>query len=198
MAEAYTEFDEMACVELDGMFLDGRNPGVATMRARQIINCPHIFDIKERTAKHQYLEGIAQKGMVVFGSMPEEVEANAEILREQGLKVGVMHGGVSHARRVEIDLAYNAGELDAICATPAVAATGWNWQRTKVIVFTSLSYSDSTVEQAITRGEREAREEHLMIYFLEYAKSVDQKVRKIVVKKEQLTETVMADVKGLS
>tara|TARA_Y100001970_G_scaffold292659_2_gene434918 strand:- start:1424 stop:2803 length:1380 start_codon:yes stop_codon:yes gene_type:complete len=198
MAEAYNEFDEMACVELDGMFLDGSNPGVATMRARQIINCPHIFDIKERTAKHEYLEGLAQEGMVVFGSMPEEVEANAELLREQGLKVGVMHGGVSHEKRVEIDRAYNAGELDAICATPAVAATGWNWQRTKVIVFTSLSYSDSNVEQAIKRGEREARDENLMIYFLEYANSVDQKVRKIVVKKEKLTETVMTDVKGLS
>ena len=198
MKEAYDEFEEMACVELDGMFLDGSNPGVATMRARQIINCPHIFDIKERTAKHEYLEGLAQKGMVVFGSMPEEVEANAEILREQGLRVGVMHGGVSHKKRVEIDKMYNEGELDAICATPAVAATGWNWQRTDVIVFTSLSYSDSNVEQAIKRGEREARDKHLMIYFLEYAKSVDQKVRKIVVKKENLTATVMTDVKGLS
>ena len=197
MREAYVEFEEMACVELDGMFLDGSNPGVATMRARQIINCPHIFDIKERTPKQQYLEGVAQKGMVVFGSMPEEVEANAEILREQGLRVGVMHGGVSHAKRVEIDEQYRSGELDAICATPAVAATGWNWQRTKIIVFTSLSYSDSNVEQAIKRGEREARDEHLMILFLEYAKSVDQKVRKIVVKKEQLAETVMSGVKGL-
>ena len=198
MAEAYNEFQEMACVELDGMFLDGSNPGVATIRARQIINCPHIFDIKERTAKHEYLEGLAQEGMVVFGSMPEEVEANAEILREQGLRVGVMHGGVSHKKRVEIDQQYNDGELDAICATPAVAATGWNWNRTKIIVFTSLSYSDSNVEQAIKRGEREARDEHLMIYFLEYEKSVDQKVRKIVVKKENLTETVMSGVKGLS
>jgi len=198
MLEAYTEFEEMACVELEGMFLDGSNPGVATMRARQIINCPHIFDIKERTAKHDYLEGLAQPGMVVFGSMPEEVEANAEILRELGLSVGVMHGGVSNAKRVEIDRAYVAGELDVICATPAVAATGWNWQRTKIIVFTSLSYSDSNVEQAIKRGEREARDEHLQVYFLEYLKSVDQKVRKIVVKKENLSHTVMENVKGLS
>ena len=198
MAEAYREFEMMACVELDNMFLEGTNPGVAAMRARQIINCPHVFGIEEKTPKQQYLEGVVEPGTVVFGSMPEEVEAAAQVIRDMGLTVGVMHGGVSHAKRVEIDQAYQAGELDVICATPAVAATGWNWQRTKIIIFLSLDYSDSNVSQAIRRAEREARDEHLLIYFLEYANSVDQKVRKIVVKKENLTQSVMANVKGIS
>jgi Helicase conserved C-terminal domain len=198
MEEAYREFEAMACVELDNMFLEGANPGVATMRARQIINCPHIYGIDEKTPKQAYLEGLAQKGMVVFGSMPEEVEAAARILREAGLKVGVMHGGVSHKKRVEIDLDYQAGRLDAICATPAVSATGWNWQRTDVIVYMSLDYKDSNIEQSIKRGERELREHPLNIYFLEYEDSVDQRVRKIVLQKENLTLSVMGDVKGQS
>lgn len=198
MKEAYDEFEQMACVELDNMFLDGSNPGVAAMRARQIINCPHIFNIDEKTPKQQYLEGLAEPGTVVFGSMPEEVEAAAKVLRDMDLKVGVMHGGVSHKKRVEIDRAYQDGELDCICATPAVASTGWNWQRTKTIVYLSLDYQDSNVEQSIRRGERELREVPLKIFFLEYEDSVDQKVRKIVVKKENLTETVMSNVKGLS
>lgn len=198
MEEAYREFEQMACVELDNMFLEGSNPGVATMRARQIINCPHIFGIEEKTPKQAYLEGIAEKGTVVFGSMPEEVEAAAAVLRDMDLKVGVMHGGVSHKKRVQIDADYQAGRLDAICATPAVAATGWNWQRTNVIVYMSLDYKDSNVEQSIKRGERELREKPLNIYFLEYEDSVDQRVRKIVVKKENLTASVMTNVKGLS
>jgi hypothetical protein len=195
MEEAYREFEQMACVELDNMFLEGSNPGVAAMRARQIINCPHIFGIDEKTPKQQYLEGIAESGTVVFGSMPAEVDAAAAILREMDLKVGVMHGEVSHKKRVQIDKDYRDGILDCIVATPAVAATGWNWQRTKNIVYLSLDYKDSNVEQSIKRGERELRELPLNIYFLEYEDSVDQKVRKIVVKKENLTESVMKGVK---
>lgn len=198
MEEAYREFEQMACVELDNMFLEGSNPGVATMRARQIINCPHVFGIDEKTPKQAYLEGLAQKGMLVFGSMPEEVEAAAQVLRGLGLKVGVMHGGVSHAKRVQIDTDYQNGKLDAICATPAVSATGWNWQRTQVIVYLSLDYRDSNLEQSIKRSERELRDSPVNIYFLEYADSVDQRVRKIVLKKENLTMSVMQGVKGLS
>lgn len=198
MSEAYREFEAMACVELDNMFLEGSNPGVAAMRARQIINCPHIFGIDERTTKQDYLAGIAEPGTVVFCSMPEEAEAAAKVLREQDLRVGVMHGGVSHKKRVQIDKDYREGKLDCICATPAVASTGWNWQRTKVIVYMSLDYQDSNLEQSIKRGERELRERPLDIYFLEYEDSVDQKVRKIVLKKENLTDSVMSGVEGLS
>lgn len=198
MKEAYVEFEQMACVELDNMFLEGSNPGVAAMRARQIINCPQIFGLDEKTPKQQYLEGIAEKATTVFCSMPDEAEAAANILRAMGLKVGVMHGGVSHKKRVEIDRAYQSGELDCVCATPAVASTGWNWQHTKNVVYMSLDYRDSNLEQSIRRGERELRTAPLNIWFLEYENSVDQKVRKIVEKKENLTVSVMENVKGLS
>lgn len=196
MKEAYEEFEMMAFVELDGMLLDGSNPGVATMRARQIINCPQTFGIEEKSAKQEYVEGIAEAGTVVFSSMPAEVEANAALLRSIGLEVGVMHGGISDKERNRVDVAYQAGELDCICATPAVSSTGWNWQRTKNIIYTSLDYMDSNLEQSIKRGERELRDEPLNIWFLEYKNSVDQKVRKIVYAKENLTESVMGGVKG--
>lgn len=198
MEEAYREFEHMACVELDGMFFDGSNPGVATMRARQIINCPSKFGINEKTPKQEYVEGIAEPATLLFGSMPEEVEQYAELLRQNDLKVGVIHGGVSRTQRDEIDQAYQAGELDVICATAVTAGFGYNWQRTKTIIYTSLDYQDSNVEQSIKRGERELRDTPLNIYFLEYEDSVDQRVRKIVVKKENLTQTVMGNVKGLS
>lgn len=198
MAEAYAEFESMACVELEDMFLEGSNPGVATLRARQIINVPHIFGIDERTPKQEYVEGLAEPATLVFGSMPEEVEKYAEVLRKNDLKVGVIHGGVSRKKRNEIDLAYQAGELDVICATAVTAGFGFNWQRTKNIIYTSLDYQDSNLEQSIKRGEREKRDHPLNIYFLEYEDSVDQRVRKIVVKKENLTTLVMTDVKGLS
>ena len=154
MGEAYDQFANMACLELDNTFIDGSNPGVAAMRARQIINCPHVFGIDEQTPKQDYLEGIVEPKTLVFGSMPEEVEAAAKVLRAKGLNVGVMHGGVSSKKRVEIDEQYVSGELDVICATPAVAATGFNWQQTKNIVYLSLDYRDSNVNKAFV----EARE----------------------------------------
>lgn len=198
MGEAYREFEQMACVELDNMFLEGSNPGVATIRARQIINVPHTFGIDEKTPKQAYVEGIAEPATLIFGSMPEEIERYAEILRKNDLKVGVIHGGVSRKKRDEIDVAYQNGSLDVICATAVTAGFGYNWQRTKNIIYTSLDYQDSNLEQSIKRGEREKRDHPLNITFLEYEDSVDQKVRKIVLKKENLTHLVMDDVKGVS
>lgn len=195
MAEAYSEFEAMAFVELDGLMLDGTNPGVATLRARQLLNCPHIFGLDQKTPKQEYVEGIAEPGTLIFGSMPEEVESYARVLREAGLKVGVIHGEVSRANRDRIDQQYQDGELDVICATAVTAGFGYNWQRTKNIIYTSLDYQDSNLEQSIKRGEREKREFPLNIWFLEYEQSVDQKVRKIVLKKENLTNSVMENVK---
>lgn len=201
MAAAYQEFAEMAVLELEESFLDGSSPGVAAIRARQILAHPETFGLcdgevsgkDERLAIHA-ADHIEDGGLLVFAALIPEVERSAQVLRDVGLRVGVIHGGVSPDKRSDIDEAYQAGLLDAVCATTDTAGVGYNWQRTRTIVIPSLGYGDDSLEQAIRRGERELREHPLRIIQLQYEDSIDQHVEKIVKKKAELTDTVMKDV----
>lgn len=199
MREAYDEFGSLACLELENSILSGENPGVATLRSRQIIGHPETMGLckGEMSGKDQILEGHAEDmldydpGFIVFASLVPEVERNAALLENIGMRVGLMTGETSDKERNRIDQAYRNGELDAISATQAVAGTGWNWQRTGHMVHTSLSYLDSNLEQSIKRGEREARKVPLRVSILEYENSVDQPIRKIILAKEELARSVL-------
>ena len=201
MYEAYKEFHDLAYMELENLVLDGTNPGVATIRARQIMAHPETMGLckGEISGKDQMLMGYAEEaadtggGIVAYASLVPEVERNAQILRNAGLTVGMMHGGVSPKSRDMIDQMFQNGELDAISASPATASTGYNWQRSKHMVYTSLDYRDSNLEQSIKRGERELREEPLRVTILQYDNSVDQQIMKIINAKDMLAHTVLSN-----
>lgn len=44
-----------------------------------------------------------------------------------GFKVGLINGTVSAKKRGEIDLAFQAGELDIVVASPATASVRFKW-----------------------------------------------------------------------
>lgn len=199
MREAYDEFGSLACLEVENSILDGTNPGVATIRARQIMGHPETMGLckGETPAKDDILMGHALDladyggGLIAFASLVPEVFRNAKTIAEAGLSVAVMTGDTSDKERNRIDQAYVDGKLDAISATQAVAATGWNWQRTRHMVHTSLSYIDSNLEQSIKRGERELRQEPLRISIFQYENSVDQAIMKVVLAKDELAKSVL-------
>lgn len=200
MREAYKEFGDLAFLQLENNFLDGTNPGVAVMRARQIMGHPETFGLckGEISGKDQMVMGYAQEAadtggnLIVYASLVPEVERNARILRSTGMRVGVMHGEVPPKVRDKIDLMYQDGSLDALSLSPAVGSTGWNWQRTNHMVYTSLDYQDSNLEQSIRRGEREKRESALRVSILQYEDSIDQQILKIINKKDALARTVLS------
>lgn len=201
MFTAYKEFEEMAILELEQSFLDGSLPGVNAIRCRQILGHPETFGLceGETSGKDQRLEihgydHVGEGGLLVFSPLVPEVERAAKVLEACGLKVGVIHGGVSAERRSQIDQGYRDGEIDAICATYVTAGTGYNWGRTKTIIQLSFPYGDDEVEQAIRRSERSIRDHPVRVISMEYENSIDQKVKKVVAKKAELTNLVMENV----
>jgi hypothetical protein len=199
MRRLYDEFGALAMLQLENYLLDGSNPGVAVIRARQIIGHPETMGLckNEVAGKDEMLMGYADEaastggGLVAYASLVPEVERNANILRASGMRVGMMHGGIPPKNRDIIDQMFQAGDLDALSCSPAVAATGYNWQRSKHMVYTSLDYKDSNLEQSIKRGEREARDEPLRVSILQYEDSVDHQIMKIIKAKDELARTVL-------
>jgi SNF2-related domain/Helicase conserved C-terminal domain len=203
----YEEFEVAALLDLEKFWLDGSNPGTGFLRARQLLDHPESFPDLSGTgfmdvlqgavsAKHErlelHLEDAAANGhpIIVYAALRPHQELIAAQATRLGLRVGQINGSVSQQDRVRIDRAFQAGTINCIIASPATADVGFNWQfcgETEVnhIVFASLDYDDSTVEQAVRRAVRRQRSSALRVTVLLYNTRVDWRILQIVKQKSQ-------------
>jgi ERCC4-related helicase len=198
--KAYEEFEETALLELEESFLEGSLPGVHLIRCRQLMEHPQTFgaplDQIKLTGKEErllvHLASIKETGkpLLIFSALVPSQERIVKICEEQGLRVGLINGNVSAKKRSQIDLAFQAGELDVVVASPATASVGFNWGHVDTVIFMSVDYMDSSFLQGYRRAMRGVRKTPLLIYVMEYENSVDQRIFKIVETKSALATEV--------
>ncbi len=204
--EIYDQFKDAAFLELEKFFLDGTQPGVAFIRARQIMEHPNVFpdlsggegtvDIMkgsrpgklERLDIHFEDHTRTGKPVIVYAALkPQQLQILA-LAKSYGLKAEVINGDVTPKRRGEIDEAFRKGELNCIIASPAVADVGFNWQfcgdqEVDHMIFASLDFLDTTVLQAYRRAIRGKRGKPLRITVLLYEDSLDNRITWIIYEK---------------
>lgn len=198
--KAYEEFEETALLELEESFLEGSLPGVHLIRCRQLMEHPQTFGApldeidltgkEERLLVHLSTAKETGKPLLIFAALVPSQERIVEICRKQGLRVGLINGNVSARRRGEIDIAFQSGELDVVVASPATASVGFNWGHVDTVIFMSVDYMDSSFLQGYRRAMRGVRKTPLLIYVMEYEKSVDQRIFQIVETKSALAGEV--------
>lgn len=190
--EAYKEFEEFAFLELEDedKNLEAPNQGVHTMRCSQIMAHPHTFGLgEELTGKQEAvlihaLDHVAKKSrFIVYATLQPEQERLYQILKKEGVRVGLINGTVSTAQRDRVDVAFQNGELDGIVCSPETTAVGYNWGFVNHIIFASIDYRDVNFQQAVRRAIRGKRDVPLWVTILEYEDSIDQKKFKIVNRK---------------
>lgn len=208
MVEAYEEFHEAAMLELsDGSILDGSLPGVASIRARQILAHPESFGLctGEVSGKDERLEihvadAVARgEQLLIFSVHVAEQERIVKLLQKMGRRVGLMNGQTSGAKRNKLDLAFTGLDengtfvgptLDDMVGSPQVMAVGWNWQHVDHVIGVSLDYRDTDWLQAYRRANRGTRTKTLRCSIMQYADSVDLRVLEIIEQKSVLANKV--------
>lgn len=225
---AYDEFEETALLELEDTWLDGSfSKAVHIIHCRKIMEHPQTLgaplDAIKTTGKEErlkvHLEDCKQSGkpMIVFAALVAQIERAADIARQMGLRVGVIHGGVSTNKRFEIDEQFRAGKIDVVIASPATTAVGYNWGHVDTMIFMSLDYMDSSFRQGYRRAIRGVRGKPLLIYILQYedceiedrifdivqrkadmANDVDETVTKIDIKPKRAAKTAAPLPKSMS
>lgn len=210
--EQYRKFEKEALLELEDRFMDGSVPGVNTIRCRQImahpedVSLPILWNDKgkpikfktynllgknEMTGKEQRLEVhlndhlLSGKPLVIYAALVPEQIRIYKLCEKMGFRVGLMNGMVSDKARAVLDKKFIAGELDIIVGSPLTSAVGWNWGFVDHIIFASLDYMDTNLIQAIRRAIRGKRNKPLLVTFLEYARSIDQRIFQIVKRKSE-------------
>jgi hypothetical protein len=192
---AYDEFHEQAMLELmDGRVLDGTMPGVAIIRATQIMAHPETMGIAvgQVTPKDRRLMEYACEGrpILVFSAAQPEQERLVQRLEEVGLKAGLINANVPMKHRGAIDLDFRNGKLDAIVGSGPTVAVGYNWERADHVIGVSWDYKDVNFVQAYRRASRGTRTSVLRVSSLVYSGSVDFRKLDILADKSQLANRV--------
>lgn len=192
----YDRFHKEAMLELeDGSFLDGTLPGVALIRARQILAHPETMKLngkEEWTPKDERLlvhlaEG---KKCLIFAALQPEQERILRLCKEQGLRAEMINGNVSDRNRDRINDLAEAGKLDVIVASGPTVAVGYNWECFDHVIFASIDYMDVNILQAYRRADRGTRKSTLRVTFIQYRDSIDQRQYQIVKAKSELANRV--------
>lgn len=209
----YDQFERDAYLELEQFMIDGTMPGVATIRARQIMEHPNQFrDLRdpegklglppvdimpgERPAKLEamelHFENHNRRGtpVIVFAALIPQQEQIATLAAKMGRRVALLNGETSMKRREQIDLDYQAGKIDTVVASAPCAAVGFNWQfcgdvETDHVIMSSLTYMHSDFIQGYRRAVRRNRTKPLRVTTQAYLDSVDLKVMTINVRKSR-------------
>lgn len=200
----YDKFEETALLELDRFFVDGTQPGVGFLRARQIMEHPNEFpdltdpeakiftDIlpgsmpaKEAAIEVHFADHVRNnKPVIVFSAMKPQQRRIAALADRMGMTVAIMNGDTSAKQRAAIDEGFRQGRIQVLVCSPRVASVGFNWQfwggqEVDHMIFASLDFLDTTFFQAYRRAMRGKRSTPLRITVLEYRKSLDQRVFEI-------------------
>lgn len=188
-SKVYKTLEATALIELEDSFVDAGNPAVAAMRARQVLACPELFEIKGVTPKDEALEvHIADhiksgERLVIFSALTHEQERIVKMITKLGGTVGHINGTVSNVQRQTIDANFCAGALQFIVASPATAGIGYNWSFLKTVIFASVDYTDDSFIQAYRRGIRGVRSEAMLILVLKYEGTVENRILEIIDRK---------------
>lgn len=198
MREKYDEFHEMAMLELEDGFLDGSLPGVATIRARQIMAHPETMGLcrGEETAKDERLRvhvtDAIERGeqLLIFSVHVAEQERIVRLLQGMGRRVGLFNADTTTAERARLDKAFRLGEINDIVGSPETMSVGWNWEHVNHVIFASMDYTDVTFLQAYRRASRGTRTSTLRVTILLYEDSLDYRVLDINYNKSVIANKV--------
>ncbi len=193
--EAYDQFEAQAMLELsDGSIIDGNSPGVAQMRARQILAHPEtmISGVSEWTPRDDRIAVHLAEGKktLIFSALKPEQERLVALCKSLGLRVALINSDVSGPARARIDEQAQRGELDVIVGSGPTVAVGYNWEMFDLVIFASIDYMDTNILQAYRRASRGSRTSILRVIFLRYRADVEDRVYQIVTEKSALAHKV--------
>jgi hypothetical protein len=191
----YDKFHSEALLELDdGRILDGSLPGVALIRARQILAHPETMfkDIPEWTGKDERIALHLAEGKktIIYAALKPEQERIVRLAQSLGLRTALINSDVSGPQRERIDAAAQRGEIDVIVASGPTAAVGFNWEMFDLVIFASIDFMDTNILQAYRRASRGTRTSVLRVIFLRYRNSIDTRQYQIVRDKSKLANRI--------
>lgn len=179
---AYREMKKDYLTTVDDEEVVAWSEGAKNVRLDKITTSPWLLTMKgpPRGGKLEMLrfdlEGRSQP-TVVFAHYRDSVEAAAQVARDCGLRVGVVHGGVSKKNQGLVVKEFKAGNLDVICGSLETMAEGLQLTIADMLIFLEVSYKPSRNEQARYRIDRMGQDRPVVVRNYITPDTVDERKR---------------------
>lgn len=115
--------------------------------------------------------------LVTFAPHTQLIELAGKRAEALGYRVGYIKGGQSHGQRTKTRQAFQAGELDLLCANTAAGGTGLTLTRASTLVFLERPWSYVQSAQAEDRIHRRGQTEEAHIIDIVAKNTVESRVR---------------------
>lgn len=206
----YFEFETMGMAELDKVVMEGSNEGVNLLRLRQICAHPERIALPlERNDKGQitkfqhaavdtsqtprdvliqaHLEDHKETGepVVIVSTLIPEQERLYKLALSLGMKAALINSTVPNAVRAQIDRDFQAGRIQVVVGSPSTMGTGFNWSHLDHIIFAGIDFNADDFIQVLMRGFRGVRKKALRATLVQYKKSVEQHIDKVLDRKSR-------------
>jgi hypothetical protein len=144
-----------------------------------------------------YLVTAVDNGVPVlaFGWYQQVVKGVVAGLKKNGVRVGLVDGGMSSEEKQKVNDAFEAGQLDVVVGSKALAV-GASYPRAQEVLFIERFWTPADEMQAEDRAHRATTKHPVVVSFLHLNGTVDERVRAIVDRKRHLVSAVLggADV----
>jgi SNF2 family DNA or RNA helicase len=148
----------------------------------------------------EVLDERPDKQVLVFAPSRQLVVLGGERAAKEGRRVGYVVGGQSARERTAQIAAFQAGELDVMCATTAAGGVGITLTAASTVVFLQRPWSYVEASQAEDRAHRIGSEIHDSIEIIDIVaeKTIDQQVRDVMMGKAAALGELFADSRIVS
>ena len=131
-------------------------------------------------------------GVVIMSMFTSYLKKVKPIMEERGFRIGMIHGEMSNAEKMDAAERFQRGEYDILLCNIISAGTGFTLDRAEVVIFMDKAYNPAENEQAedrITPTTEDKLHKHTVISFVSQ-KSVDERINELLDKKKTLTDLI--------
>jgi len=123
---------------------------------------------------------------------PEGRPGLPELLEAEDLRVGVIKGGMSDSRRMDVVDGLQNGDLDVVVAVTSAAGAGLTLHKAKAAFFNDLPWTPGAIKQAEDRIHRIGLEHDVSVFFNVAADdSFDQRLFQLVEEKSLIADAII-------
>lgn len=139
------------------------------------------------------INAVSSHPVIVFAHHRDVIAEIEKALKKEGIKVGVIIGGMGDVKKDRSVVAFQDGSIDCLLVGITAAAVGLTLTRGSHVIFAEADWTPGIMQQAEDRAHRIGQKNAVQVDWLVLDGSLDAKMIKTLVAKQGVTSAAMGD-----
>lgn len=134
-----------------------------------------------------------QGKILVFATHIETIEKLVTEISAAGIKVDMIHGGISQARRIQIKDAFQDGDLQVLVCGIRAASEGLTLTASHTVIFVEFDWNPAVHDQAEKRVDRIGQTVASTMYYLVAAGTIEEEIVAMIDSKREVVNASVGE-----